>query len=112
MPEDVLDEPGSWVVLRLEGDADLAAAPALRQQLAEVDRSPAWVVLDLAGLDFIDSTGLGVLVGMLRRVRAGGGDVRIAAARPGIERVFAVTGLDQLFSLFRSVEDAIGTHAG
>ncbi len=112
MAEGVLDDTTGWVVIPLRGDADLAAAPALRRQLAQVASVPAWVVLDLSGLDFIDSTGLGVLVGMLRRVRAGGGDVRIAGARPGIERVFSVTGLDQLFSLYPTVEAAIEHRVG
>ena len=96
-----------WAVLALTGDADLASAGRLRATLTEATvRMPSWLVLDLAGLDFIDSTGLGVLVGALRRVRAGGGDVRVAAAQPGIARVFSVTGLDRVFGVYPTVEDA------
>ncbi|HEY2428824.1 MAG TPA: STAS domain-containing protein [Acidimicrobiales bacterium] len=98
----------SWTVLPLEGDIDLASAPALRARLAEATQDPpARVVLDMSQLDFIDSTGLGVLVGTLRRVRGGGGDVRIGGARPGIERVFSVTGLDRVFHLFPTVDEAV-----
>jgi anti-sigma B factor antagonist len=94
-------------VLALTGDADLASAVSLRATLTEATATtPSWLVLDLAGLDFIDSTGLGVLVGALRRVRAGGGDLRVAAAQPGIARVFSVTGLDRVFGVYPTVEDA------
>jgi len=96
-----------WAVLALTGDADLASAAPLRITLSEATlTSPSWLVLDLSGLDFIDSTGLGVLVGALRRVRAGGGDLRVAAPQPGIARVFSVTGLDRVFGVFPSVDDA------
>jgi anti-sigma B factor antagonist len=96
-----------WAVVALTGDADLAAAGRLRATLTEATVStPSWLVLDLAGLDFIDSTGLGVLVGALRRVRAGGGDVRVAAAQPGIARVFSVTGLDRVFGVYPTVDEA------
>jgi len=98
---------GSWTVVTLAGDIDLASAPELRSRLADATQdTPARVVLELSELDFIDSTGLGVLVGTLRRVRATGGDIRIAGARAGIERVFSVTGLDRVFGLFESVEAA------
>jgi len=97
-----------WDVLVLSGEADLASAVPLRARLTEAtEATPSWLVLDLTDLDFIDSTGLGVLVGALRRVRAGGGDVRVAAAQPGIARVFSVTGLDRVFGLYPSVDDAM-----
>ena len=100
---------GSWIVMPLTGDVDLASAPALRTRLVEATSdAPAHVILDLTRLDFIDSTGLGVLVGTLRRVRGGGGEMRIAGAPPGIERVFSVTGLDRVFQLASSVEEAAG----
>jgi anti-sigma B factor antagonist len=96
-----------WAVLALTGDADLASAVPLRASLtAATINTPSWLVLDLAALDFIDSTGLGVLVGALRRVRAGGGEMRVAAAQPGIARVFSVTGLDRVFGLYPTVDEA------
>ena len=97
----------TWTVLPLVGDVDLASAPALRQQLADMTaEAPSFLVIDMSELDFIDSTGLGVLVGTLRRLRATGGDVRLAAARTGIARVFSVTGLDRVFSLYPTVDAA------
>ena len=97
-----------WTVVPLSGDIDLASAPTLRARLNELsERRPTRVILDVTNLDFIDSTGLGVLVGALRRVRNDGGDLRVAGARPGIERVFSVTGLDRVFALYPAVNDAL-----
>jgi len=99
---------GAWVVLALSGDVDLASASDLRMLLVELGGSaPAFVVLDLAELEFIDSTGLGVLVGALRGLRAAGGDLRIAGARAGIARVLSVTELNRVFEQFLSVDDAM-----
>lgn len=97
-----------WTILPLRGDIDLVSSPMVRAQLGQLtSRPPAFVVLDVSDLEFIDSTGLGVFVGALRRVRDHHGDLRIANARPSIERVFSVTGLDRVFRLFPSVAEAI-----
>jgi anti-sigma B factor antagonist len=106
VPADAVTGALTWSVLPLTGDVDLAAAPALRAELkASLDGSPS-LVLDLSALDFIDSTGLGVLVGALRRARSDGGDIRLAALPASIGRVFSVTGLDQVFRVFPTVEAA------
>jgi anti-sigma B factor antagonist len=99
-----------WAVLSIGGEADLVAAPALRARLLDAtSQPPAFVVLDLTDLTFIDSSGLGVLVGTLRRVRDGGGEVRLAAASAGVRRVLSVTGLDTVFQVFDTVDDACDT---
>jgi anti-sigma B factor antagonist len=100
--------PARWTVMSLTGDVDLATAPGLRQRLAEMTGpGPSFVVIDMSDLTFIDSTGLGVLVGALRRMRSHDGDLRIAAARSGIARVFGITGLDRVFELFPTVHEAV-----
>ena len=97
-----------WRVLEVEGDLDLVSAPDLRARLGGLSQgAPAYLVLDLSALQFVDSTGLGVLVGTHRRVRAAGGEVRIAGVSPRILRVLSVTGLDQVFSLFPTVAEAL-----
>jgi anti-sigma B factor antagonist len=95
-----------WTVVALSGDVDLGTAPRLRHRLNRLLDDGASVVLDMRDLDFIDSTGLGVLVGALRRVRSAGGEIRLADLPPGIHRVFSVTGLDQVFPIFASVDAA------
>jgi anti-sigma B factor antagonist len=98
----------TWVVERVSGDIDLAAAPALRSRLQDaINAGNAFIVLDLSELLFIDSTGLGVVVGAHRRAGEVGGEVRIAAAAPRVMRVLSVTGLDRVFRTFASVDDAI-----
>ena len=95
-----------WTVVPLSGDIDLATAPALRARLTDLLDGGCSLVLDLRELRFIDSTGLGVLVGALRRVRADGRELRLAGPPPGVHRVFSVTGLDHVFRIFPSVEEA------
>lgn len=82
------------------GEIDATTAPALRTKVYEaVDSNPgAIITVDLTGVDFLDSTGLGVLVGALKHARTGGGDVAIAGAQPHVWKVFQITGLDKVFT--------------
>ena len=101
----------TWTVLPLTGDVDLASAPALRQQLSDLtEESPAFLVVDLSGLEFIDSTGLGVLVGGLKRVRAHDGWIDLVCTQGRILRIFRITGLNKVFSIHDSVADAVTAH--
>jgi anti-sigma B factor antagonist len=100
-------ESTEWCVLAIEGDLDLVAAPDLRVRLADAAERAPLLVLDLTNLDFVDSTGLGVLVGTHRRLRDAGGEMRLAGASARIQRVLSVTGLDQVFSTFPTVGDAV-----
>ena len=80
--------------LAVVGELDVGSAPRLRQELvrlaADEGRAPC-VVLDLAGVDFLDSTGLGVLLGGAKRFRAQGGDLALARAEPQVRKVLEVT---------------------
>lgn len=96
-----------WTVVAASGEIDVAAAPTLRDQLtALVDDGSVHVVVDLEGVDFIDSTGLGVLVGAVRRARGAGGDVRLVCTNTRLLKVFGVTGLDEVFVIAGTVSDA------
>jgi anti-sigma B factor antagonist len=85
------------VVLR--GDVDMATAPELRRVLDElVDGGATEIVLDCRGLDFLDSSGIGALVSA--RARLGDtGQLVLEAARPNVQKVLAVTGVDQELTL-------------
>ena len=103
-----------WTVVTISGEVDVAAGPDLRDQLLPLIESGAdHLVIDLEPVDFIDSTGLGVLVGAVRRARAndGDGDVRLVCTNPRILKVFAVTGLDQVFVIAASVDEAVAATA-
>lgn len=97
-----------WTVVAASGEIDVAAAPALREELAAIiaEGTPR-IVVDLERVDFIDSTGLGVLVGAARRAHSAEGDVRLVCTNSRILKVFDVTGLDEVFTIVGSVDDAI-----
>ncbi len=87
-------------VVRMEGSCDLATAPRLRQTLQPfIPPDVNEVVLDVSLLEFIDSTGLGVVLGALRRLREGGGTLRITGANGIVRRVLEITDLDKVIPL-------------
>ena len=70
-----------WTVLAVSGEVDVATAPRLREQLVQlVNQGSHHLVVDLEGVDFLDSTGLGVLVGALKRVRLQDGEAAVTAS--------------------------------
>jgi anti-sigma B factor antagonist len=88
-------------IVRIAGEIDIATAPLVRAELAKlVNRGAQQIRLDLADVAFIDSSGLGVLVGTLRRLREErDGGVRIDAVQDGVRRVFEITGLGPMFGI-------------
>jgi anti-sigma B factor antagonist len=95
------------LVLAIEGELDLASAPSLKWELAEaLAAGPRYTILDLAGVSFIDSTALGVLVGA-RRGLAHDARLVLCSARADVLAVFELTGLDSTFEIVPSLEDAL-----
>jgi anti-sigma B factor antagonist len=93
-------EGSDAVVVAVSGELDVASAPALRQELYRViDQDAPKVVVDLAEMEFIDSTGLGVLVGALKRVKERSGTLGLRALSPSARRVFDITGLSKAFTI-------------
>ncbi|NTU72398.1 MAG: STAS domain-containing protein [Coriobacteriia bacterium] len=94
-------------VVTLGGEVDVYTAPKLKERLIElVEGGCSNVVVDLEGVSFIDSSGLGVLVSILRRARERDGAVRIVCTRDNILKIFRITGLDKVFPVFTDVAEA------
>jgi len=87
------------VVVSLRGDLDLAAAPRVRAALSDALALDRNVVVDCSALEFLDSAGLGTLIAARTRARCAGGSLLLAGVRPPLERLLAVSGVDQLFRL-------------
>lgn len=99
---------GAWSVVAVAGEVDVATAPRLRKEaIALVGGGHHRVVLDLEAVDFMDSTGLGVLIGVLRRLNAVDGCLRVVCTTPRIMDLFSVTGLDRVFDIRATVADAV-----
>ena len=85
----------------------MATAPRFRKRLHEVIGAGAQlVVIDISGVDFIDSTGLGVLMGGAKRVRSGGGDIRLVTAGARLAELIELTRLDRVVDVYDSVSAA------
>lgn len=99
---------GRCQVVGVRGELDVYTGPSLQRVLYAIaqDAPGAVVVADLTELTFLDSTGLGVLVGAHRRLRAAGGTLRLAGCRGPVAEILLITGLDRVFDTFDTVQDA------
>lgn len=86
-------------VVEVHGDLDCYTAPKLRTVLEEMADRPRRVILDVGSIDFIDSTGLGVLVGGVKRFRQQGGDMVLRSPNARTARLFEVTGVSELLTM-------------
>jgi anti-sigma B factor antagonist len=99
-------------VISLGGEVDLYTAPEFKQQLLEVvGQGGTNVVVDLTKTTFIDSTTLGVLVGGVKRLRPNGGQLSLVCSDRNITKIFEITGLDRVFPIHSSREDALAAVA-
>ncbi|MFM7718450.1 MAG: STAS domain-containing protein [Actinomycetota bacterium] len=100
---------GDWRVVAIRGEVDLYTSPQLREAIERVaNDGVVRILVDLTGVSFMDSSGLGVLVGSLKRSRERGGDLALVCQEGSILRVLTITGLDRVFPIHASVADAVG----
>jgi anti-sigma B factor antagonist len=98
---------GHRTLVAVGGEIDVYTAPKLRERLvAVIDSGGHDLIVDLEGVDFLDSTGLGVLVGALKRVREHQGSLRLVCTGERLLKIFRITGLAKVFTIYPSVEDA------
>jgi anti-sigma B factor antagonist len=94
-------------IVRFQGRLDFLSAAGAKQQLTEAVRSGRRrLVVDLAGVTFLDSSGLGALIAGLKAARQAGGDLRIAQAGDQAMTVLKLTSLDRVFRIYPTVEEA------
>ncbi len=95
-------------VLRLSGKLNMVTAPAVRESIASlVGAGSIRVVVDLAEVDFLDSSGLGALISGLKSTRQAGGDLRIAAPGEQVRLVLRLTNMERILHPHESVESAV-----
>ena len=100
-----MDEVQGLTVCRPVGELDAFTVSQFRQALAELASTPR-LVIDMSAVPFVDSAGLGALIGGIRRARELGGDVAVACNRPTLVRLLRTTGFDRIVTVTDTVEDA------
>lgn len=90
------------------GELDISSAARVEQELTRVEADPPPViVLDLSGLDFMDSTGLRLVVGADHRARARGGRLAVVRGREAVQRIFRITRLEDRLDMVGSADEAV-----
>ena len=99
------DEKSDKWNVQLYGEVDIYNADSLKSELhALIDERQADIVLDCTNLNYIDSTGLGVLVSALKKIREADKQISIVCLKPHIAKIFTLTGLDKVFEIGVSQE--------
>ncbi|MEA2274520.1 MAG: anti-sigma factor antagonist [Solirubrobacteraceae bacterium] len=99
-------------VIELGGEVDLYTAPEFKERLVQViEDGKKNLVVDLSKATFIDSTTLGVLVGGVKRLRPSGGSLALVCTDQNISKIFEITGLDRVFPIHGSREEALASIA-
>ena len=100
-------------VVTVEGEIDIYTAPRLRELLIDLTSTGNYqIIVNLDKVGFLDSTGLGVLVGGLKRVRPHDGSLDLVCTQQRIVNVFRITGLTKVFGIYPSVDQAIAARKG
>jgi anti-sigma B factor antagonist len=99
---------GGVTVVAPTGRLDVAGAPALKDAISEaLKNGQPRVVLDMEGVSFVDSTGLGSVIAALKQIRSSQGDLRLAAPNQQVRVVLELTTLDRVFPYYSTVEEAL-----
>jgi anti-sigma B factor antagonist len=103
-------ELDSATIVAVGGEIDVYTAPKLRDKITElVARGHYDIVVDLEAVEFLDSTGLGVLVGGLKKVRAHEGSLDLVCNQDRLLKIFRITGLAKVFVIHESAEAALAS---
>lgn len=104
----VRQSEGDAYVVELAGEIDVYTSPKVKDAITElIDQGHYNLVINLEKVRYIDSTGLGVLIGGLKRVREHGGSVSLVCTNPQIKKIFDITGLVKIFGIFDTESNAM-----
>lgn len=100
---------GGVTVVAPTGRLDVSGAPALKEAIGELARNgaPPRIVIDMEGVSFVDSTGLGSVIAALKQIRSRQGELRLAAPNQQVRVVLELTTLDRVFPYFATLEEAL-----
>jgi len=105
MLEIVIEEFDEYTLCRPKGELDAYTVGNFREALTRLTDGRN-LLIDLSEVPFMDSAGLGALIGGIRRAREAGGDVAVACSRPTLSRLLHTTGFDRIVPVTESVEEA------
>ena len=100
-----IEQADGYTICRPVGELDAFTVSQFRQALAELASTPR-LLIDMAGVPFVDSAGLGALIGGIRRSREMGGDVAVSCSRPTLTRLLRTTGFDRIVTVAETIEEA------
>ena len=107
MDIDVMELGGGMAVVKLQGKLNMVSARSFRDSVVEaVAAGHVRLAIDLSGVDFIDSSGLGALISVLKTTRQAGGDLRIASPNEQVRLVLQLTNMDRLLSAYDDAKSA------
>ncbi|GED83210.1 STAS domain-containing protein [Streptomyces sp. 6-11-2] len=102
-------DENDWTIVEIHGEVDVYTVPRTREHLGKwIQAGRHRLIVDLTGTTFMDSTGLGLLVGIHKRIRARAGALKLVITNPNIRRIFNITSLNQVFPIYDSTEAALG----
>ena len=108
MTELATEERSGVTVYKVLGRLDLVAAPQLKALVDEtVKQGARFGIVDLSGCDFMDSSGLGAVIGGLKAAREAGGDLRLAGPAGQVARAIELMKLDRIFGRYATVDQAL-----
>ncbi len=107
------EKRGDVKIIGLHGRLDASTSPGVEKQLlALVAQGQVLIAFDLSGLSYISSLGLRVLMVVAKQVQTGGGRMALATLNDSVREIFNLAGFTHLFSVFQTVDEAVGFCAG
>ena len=104
-------DAGGKTIVAVGGEIDVYTAPKLRDKITELVGDGVYdIVIDMEGVEFLDSTGLGVLVGGLKKVRAHDGSLQLVCNQDRLLKIFRITGLAKVFVIHETADEALAAN--